>query len=212
MIMSESIPFRIGFYLERAGVRFSQWPKLPYLGIDRLPYVPSPEEEERIRVSGNRALADLWVHYWDLKNGRELMMNPDIAQELRQRFLTKGIELDLVNAEIIMTPQDFLGEHPLKDHWSKQLAEVVSHWQIIHDKLPACQSHGKFLGFDLSYPVPSFHSAIFQPGLHKRRPDLPCYLNSNGLFDDLKTASCFLRDSLELNYSLVFCVLGIWQT
>lgn len=212
MTRDEPVPFRLGFFLERTGVACCKWPHLPYRGIDRLPYLPSFEEQDDLRAASKSKLADLWDRYWDAKDTRQLMVNLQLAQDLKREFCKEGIELEVVYAEIAMIP-DNLDEYPSGKLWSEEIALVLPHWRHIHDRLGERLPKLQFIGFDLSHPVPSFHSAIFQPGLHNTCPKLPDYLNSNGLFDDLNTASMFLHKANEMGYGgLPFCILGIWET
>ena len=148
---------------------------------------------------------------WDAVDSRELNTNLPLAQDLQREFRKEGIELEVVYSEILMIP-DNLDDYPHGKLWSEQLDFVLQHWRHVHDLLAARPENLHFLGFDLSGPVPSFHSAIFQPGLHKTHPRLPDHLNQAGLFEDADTASRFLRAALEMDYGILpFCVLGIWQ-
>ena len=204
-------PFRLGFFLERTGVACFKWPSAPYRGIDRPPNLPTPEEEDELRSSGRSALADLWDRYWDATDSRQLNTNLPLAQDLQREFRIEGIELEVVYSEIVMIP-DNLDDYPHGNLWLEQLDFVLQHWRHVHNLSAARPENLDFLGFDLSHPVPSFHSAIFQPGLHKTHPRLPDHLNQVGLFEDVDTALRFLRAANEMDYGgLPFCVLGIWE-
>ena len=58
-----------------------------------------------------------------------------------------------------------------------------------------------FLGFDVSPPVPSYHSAIFQPG-PGRRDGLPEKLNEFGLLDDLAAAEDLMDEANRDGYGI----------
>ena len=46
----------------------------------------------------------------------------------------------------------------------------------------------RLLGYDVSTPVPSFHSVLREPNLAKRGSELERLVNSNGLCDDVRNA------------------------
>ena len=84
LAISDSVPLRLGFWLERVGVTCLKWPSVPYRGIDRPPYLPSLEEEDELRSTGRRRLADLWDHYWDAEDSGELNINLRLAQDVER--------------------------------------------------------------------------------------------------------------------------------
>lgn len=205
------MPFRLGFFLERVGVTCFKWPSVPYRGIDRIPYLPTPEEEDELRSSGRGALADLWDRYSDARFSGKLNSNLSLAQGLLRDFLDEEIELEMVYAEIVMIPDD-LHEYPRGMDWAELLTQSLQNIRPVHERLTGRPENLHFLGFDVAQLFESFLSAIFQPGLHETQPRLPDHLNRAGLFDDIDTASKFLRAANEMGYGpLPYCVLGIWQ-
>lgn len=210
-IYSDQWPVRLGFFLESHGVTCFNWPTIPYRGIDRLPHIPSPEEDDGLRSAGRGGLVDLWERYWNASDGEELRLNLSLAQELQQMFLGQRVELDIVYSEIAFIPGD-LEAYPRGSLWLDNLTFVLSQIQGVHNRLLKRPDNLQLLGFDISLPVPSFHSAIYQPGLHRRHARLPDYLNRFGLFADLNTALRFLSMANEMDYgALPFCILGIWE-
>ena len=204
-------PFRLGFFLERVAVTCFKWPSVPYRGIDRIPYLPTPEEKDELRSSGRGALADLWDRYWDAVDSRELNTNLPLAQDLQREFRNEGIELEIVYAEIVMIP-DNLHEYPGGMDWAELLTQSLKNIRPVHERLTGRPENLHFLGFDVAQLFETFLSAIFQPGLHETQPRLPDHLNRAGLFDDIDTASKFLRAANEMGYGpLPYCVLGISQ-
>lgn len=51
-------------------------------------------------------------------------------------------------------------------------------------------------------PIPSFHSAILQPGLIPKDEELATQLNSEGLLDAEEVAAEFMATANKANYSL----------
>ncbi len=154
---------------------------------------------------------DVWDQYWNAYDSTELNSNVQLAQTLHRKLATEGIDLDLIYAEISMVPHE-LDQYPSGKIWARELARVLSVIRKVHDRLGKRPDGVQLLGYDISHPVPSFHSAIFQPGLHERRPCIPEYLNSAGLLEDIDLALRFLSAANEMDYgSLPFCVVGIWE-
>ncbi len=211
LAISDSLPLRLGFWLERVGVTCLKWPSVPYRGIDRPPYLPSLEEEDELRSTGRRRLADLWDHYWDAEDSGELNINLRLAQDVQREFFNEGIEFEVVYGEIVTIPQN-LYQYPHGTLWTEFLLEQLPRIRRIHQNFAARPQGIRWLGYDISHPIDSFHSAIFQPGLHETCPGLPDDLNRAGLFDDLNAASRYLHAANEMDYGpLPFCVLGIWE-
>lgn len=208
--LSKDGSLRLGFFLARSRVTCFNWPSAPYHGIDRLPYITSPQEDDALRHAGRSRLVDLWVRYWDAWDNGELHISLPLAQELQQMFRNEGLDFDLVYAEIAVIPRD-LEAYPQGSLWSEMLAFVLSKWRDAHDRLKRRPIDLCPLGFDISHPVPSFHSAIYQPGLHRTHPRLPDDLNSFGLFNDLDVALRLLSVANEMDYGpLPFCILQVW--
>ncbi len=201
---------RLGFFLERSSVTCSRWPEVAYRGIDRLPYLPIPEEQERLLSSGRSELAQLWDIYWEASIDGKINVDGRLATELQRRFLAWGITLEVIYGEIVVIPSN-LDKYPHGALWSENLNSALVHRHDSHDSLGSRPGNIDFLGFDISHPVPTFHSAISQPGLNDNCPNLPEHLNKNGLFDTLEEALPFLSEANSLDYGLLpFCILGVW--
>src|SRR6266576_2398026 len=80
-------PIRLGFFLERGSAACSAWPEVAYRGIDRLPHLPTPEEQERLLSSGSSELAQLWDVYWEASINGKINVDGRLAKELQRRFL-----------------------------------------------------------------------------------------------------------------------------
>lgn len=208
--MAEISPIRLGFFLERTPVYCVAWPKVAYRGIDRLPYLPTAEEQEQLQSTGRHDLSRLWDTYWAANSEGEINVDVGLASQLQQQFETEGLNFEIVYSEIVEIP-NFEGS-PHEGLWSENLKTVLMHRQAVHDRLGSRPENIEFLGFDISHPVPTFHSAILQPGLDRKHPSLPQELNSHGLVDTIETASDLAMEANTLDYGLLpFCVLGIWN-
>ena len=204
-------PISLGLFLQRTGVTCSKWPGRPYRGIDRLPYVPSPLELEDLRSSGSNEWADIWDAYWDAWESSSLRVDLRLIQKVRRDFLRYNLEFEIVFGEIAAVPKN-LQAFPHGSLWERELQVALARIRRTTQEPVSRPPQARFLGFDLSHPVPSFHSAIFQPGLHSVHPRLPDQLNMDGLFDDLNTALRFLDAANQMDYGVLpFCVIGIWE-
>jgi hypothetical protein len=186
------------------------WPTVAYRGIDRLPYLPTAEEQEQLQSLGRYDLNRLWDSYWAASSEGRLNVEARLASQLKQQFESEGINFEIVYSEILRIP-NFDG-CPHKSLWSENLTSVLSHRQAVHERLVCRPENIEFLGFDISHPVPTFHSAILQPGLDSRHPSLPQRLNTHGLLDTIEEALDLAAEANSLDYGMLpFCVLGIWS-
>lgn len=209
MSVDIQIPFRLGFFLEIADVKLTRWPAVRYRGVDRR-FLPSLEDIERLRLSGQGRIARLWDRYWSVYDSSQLAADLGFARELLSDFRAESVDLELIYADIVSIPDS--RDLPHGALWSDTLRDLLLEWTSTHEQLSGPPDEATFLGFDLSHPIPSFHSAIFQPGLHETQPNLPRYLNEQGLFDDFDSAKRFLGAANEMDYGLMpFCVLRVWS-
>jgi hypothetical protein len=66
------------------------------------------------------------------------------------------------------------------------------------------------IGLDVSFPIPDFHSALFQPGLI-RHDALTASLNEAGLIGDIEVAAEVMGEANATGYGLsVFAVIEVW--
>jgi hypothetical protein len=207
--MPQSPSTRLGFFLERTSVTCFAWPDMAYRGIDRLPFLPTPEEQEQMMSSGSSDLAKLWDRYWEASIDGLINVDGKLAREYQQQFLKGGITLEVIYGEIVEIPN--VDKYPHSALWSENLESALLHRYDIHQRIGSRPDNIEFLGFDISHPVPTFHSAILQPGLNSKCLHLPHQLNSNGLFNTFEDAVPVLDDANSLDYGLLpFCILGIW--
>jgi hypothetical protein len=203
-------PVPLGFYLERVDERTSTWTDIHYRGIDRLPYFLTPEEENDLTREGRTRLLELWEDLAAVEYEPKEAFNRSRLARLRDGFENEGVRFDLVYAEIVLVPND-LARYKRGALWKRELRNSLEQWisQVPSDT----PSHEDFalLGYDISHPFPTFHSAINQPGLGDREPSLRNMLNRNGLLDEMSPAADLMAEANELDYGpLPFCVISVW--
>lgn len=206
-----STPVRLGYFLERRDVTISWWPEQMYNGIDRLPFVPSPEQDELLLAAGQGDLVQLWIDYWDALETGELNACLAVAGRLRQAFRAKGHDFDFIYAEIVAVP-NYLEGYPHGQLWMEDMRLAADHLNRISELIDSRPGNITPLGVDISHPTIMFHSAIFQPGLNRRVPSLPRSLNHHGLFSSITSALPFISDANEMDYgAFPFCGIEIWR-
>lgn len=203
LVESYPEPLRLGFFLARQGVTCTTWPELAYRGVDRLPYLPTLEEMRQLRVARPR-LAEAWDAYWEAKDSKQLNVDPSVVREVKDMFVLAGWpKLEIVFAEIAR----FAEQERSRSYY----ASVLEPWIPLHRRLSAAPQASRLLGYDLSYPVPSFHSAIYQPAI-PNGPDLRTSLNDAGLVSELGAATRLLRLLNELTQrGPPFVAIAVWE-
>ncbi|HEY7030381.1 MAG TPA: hypothetical protein VH482_03590 [Thermomicrobiales bacterium] len=201
------LPLRLGYFLLHPDAACACLPTATYEGVDRLWILPSPEELDELRADGRHRLVALWDNYWDSAYDRTLHADRALAQRLQQAFREEGVPLDLGYIEIARTPDD-----PEYGPGSTLWTEDFAVWRGVHDRLGGRPDGLRFLGLDLSRPVPTFHSAIFEPGPTRSDPELPRHLNRHCLFESEERAATFLiKANSTTGSTLPFFVLSVWE-
>jgi hypothetical protein len=167
------LPLRLGFVLERTGVPFPYRPEICYRGVDRLPFDPTPEEEEELQRSGKSRLVSLYHRYGDTLFTGELHRDQHLAMTLQREFAEEGSEFEVIYAAVVSAPS-----HPDSMVANEGSLATWNRLRHHHEAAPRCPTRALLLGYDVSYPLPSFHSVLLQPGL-RDQPDGPL-LNVNG--------------------------------
>jgi len=201
----------LGYYLRAVGTRLPWSPERTYRGIDRPPPIPSPVDVSAANESGDRAWGDLWDSYWNAEDSGELHLSRNVAEGFRRRFLMQGTKLEIIYAEILAVPLDLV-LYPHGSLWAVSLKTAREQLTTRKEKFLTLPDGLSLLGFDISTPEESFHSAIFHPGLPELCPGLRDSLNSSGLLDDWDTTARFLQRALAMDYGVSpFSILGIWS-
>lgn len=196
----------LGFFLERLGVSLLPRPSVPYRGIDRLPFVPDAVETQG-RTS---EVGALWDRYHREEYEGTLFANLTLARELASAFTEFGVEVEVIYAEVHAIPADFttIGRDKVT---ISDIQKTLERVEVLRSRLESVPANPKLLGYDLSYPLPTFHSAIYQPGLHESHPELIDHLNGEGLFENLSALSPYLEIANDMPHSWVpFCALAIY--
>ena len=170
----------LGYWLADSDVRLGSDRRRGYRGLDRLPYVPGPDEDggRRPREGG---LLRARSRYWRLDDASWIRRSAAVALELRDEFAAAGVSLEVVRADLAGLPDADALPADLKSHFDANLTR----WTV---ERPHEAQSATPLGFDVTYPFPSFHSAIRQPVLERHAPRLLDDLNEWGLFPTLDGA------------------------
>jgi hypothetical protein len=200
------LPIRLGFFLERTDVMFPFLPWTSYRGVDRLPFIPTPEEEDELKGSKKARLLFLWQRYSDLTYTGELHASQDAPRSLRGAFADEGIDFEVVYAEVAQMP-------PFEPEGAGQETSgpLLRRLRALHQQVASRPVGVQLLGYDVSHPLPSFHSFLFQPGLREEpeAPDLD--INSAGLLDTIQQVEQILPVANSMASSLrPFCGIGVY--
>ena len=174
-----NLPLRLGFVLARTDVPLPGRPWIRYRGVDRMPFVPTPEEEDELARAGHARLVALWHQYWDVLFTAELYRDTSIATDLRDQFAQFGVALEVIYAEVgvVQELEGGFSDASFREAWDR----LRRHG----DRAGLRPADAGLLGYDVSYPLPGFHSVLVQPGLLEQpnSPDLD--VNDMGLLDDV---------------------------
>jgi hypothetical protein len=203
------LPVPLGFYLLRGNEHPYGWPDVIYRGIDRLPLFPTPEEEKRLMEEERHELLKLWDELSDIEYDPINAFNRSGLVSLRAAFKKEGIVLELVFGEIVATPPD-LTRYKRGVLWGKEFDESLARWRQLMPTQISKDNRLTFLGYDVSHPFPTFHSAINQPMFTDERDSIRLLINRNGLAGTVETASALMDKANELEYGpLPFCVIAV---
>ena len=206
--MSEmDVPIRLGFLLERTEVMFPFLPGSLYGGVDRLPFVPTPEEEESLRNSKRVTLLELWQQYSDLTYTGQLHGSPHATKFLRNAFAAEGIDLEVIYAEVVLMPS-----LEMEGVDQKARGLLLKRLHTFHQQVASRPVGAQMLGYDVSYPVPGFHSFLFQPGL-REQPEAPHLdINGAGLLSTVQQAGQIVAVANAMTSSWrPFCGIAVYS-
>lgn len=191
----------LGFLLERVpGEQSSP----SYRGVDRLPFCP-----EDIEVLPS-ACEGVWDTYYESVENEQLFCDVGLANRLQNQLKLANVEVEIIYASLDRVPAD-LERFPRGALWKQLLEESLQPVQRRQLQLPGVPAEAVFLGFDISHPVPTFHSALYQPGLETVEPNFRRYLNLHGLVPTSDVAQDLMARANELDYGVLpFCALAVW--
>lgn len=166
----------LGYWLVAGDAESTHVGPRSYHGLDRRPLFPGPDDDARLQQEGRTSLVKLRERFWDLEDSALLHRDPNVALGMRDDLAPEGYTLHVVHADVV-APR--LTDIPtdLRDRYERS----VDRWSI--DVLPTAGSI-KHLGIDVTFPFPTFHSAIRQPVLSRVAPETLARLNNYGLFTD----------------------------
>lgn len=201
------LPLRLGFVLERTSVPFPYRPGIFYRGVDRLPFDPTPEEEEELNRSGGARLVSLWHRYGDTLFTGELHRDQQLAVTLQREFAEEGSEFEVIYAEVIDVPgppDTMLCDEGPSGTWDR----LRRH----HEAAAPRPGGALLLGYDVSYPLPSFHSVLLQPGLREKPDAPPLDVNDAGLLAHVDYLKAILKAANAMDSSWrPFCGIAVYS-
>jgi hypothetical protein len=178
----------LGYFLMAKGVNNFVWKNLPYRGVDRDFLLPTEGELAELHESGRGSLAETWESWWNAKEDGSLKQDRNLAMSIVQDLTTDGVAVEVIYVELID-----------EDH------------QTEHDQLHR-PGDLHFLGYDVSRPRESFHSAIYEPGAELLDPMLPNALNAFGLLSNLTEAQRIAKTAeIKLPAHAPYCVLAVYE-
>lgn len=197
----------LGYWLEGTGVRLFRRPTVEYRGLDRLIAIPipGPQDYGELVAQGRSSLVDTTEAYQKAREDFRLNTDRDTAFELRDRLSQEGMCLEVIFAEVLSVPK-----LPGRDSDLEQISEQqFRYWERVHNHFDGIDFRSGLtpMGIDVTYPHPSFHSAIFHGNLDDSMPGYESHLNEFGLFPDDESIADIVRDLNVLSdYSLrPFC-------
>lgn len=123
-------------------------------GLDRQPGLPGPDEDAALESQGWLTLLELRNRYWDLQDAGKVQRDPGLAVELRDALEDEGVRVGLVLAEVMELPE----LHDVPSDLAAAFERQLGRWST--DPEPPTEFQTRPLGIDVTYPFPSFHSAI----------------------------------------------------
>lgn len=176
-----------------------------YRGLDRTPPLPGPDEDSRLSGEGRNGLLEVRDRYWRLEDEGRLHSDFRAAVAVRDVLNREGVSVELIQAEIVSIPDLSTLPLELKERFEKGLAR----WCVKSRPHDAVEREP--LGIDVTYPFPSFHSAIRQPMTGVGREDWESKLNRYGLFASAAEAETIaaICNSRETNWR-PFCPVEIF--
>ena len=208
--IAEGGSLRLGYFLERVGVKFPSWPAVLYRGVDRAPWPPAPGERGQVAEKAGGPLSFAYDRWWNAKYDGILHGDRALAKELSRELSVAGIAHEVVYAEMLAVPSDWARFSRGQD-WAREIEALVEKCLPTHAALGERPKALPFLGCDIASPEPYFfHSAIYQPGFDRFAPDLPTYVNENGLLQDIVQAAPLLEQA-NTHSVRPYAILGVWS-
>lgn len=203
-------PLRMGFFLVELGIMSANWPDIPYGGVDRVVSLDNFQEEFEQNLAGTRDVWSVWEAYWEAENNGVISVDRSTALDFRERFNALGMSVETIYCEIVRPPA-ISAHDKVSSHQQQRLHDAFTKYEHVQRQLPERPTGLVFLGYDLSFPLPTFHSIIRQPATMNPHVVMPSMLNSYGLISDVDTATELLPRANQDQVSGPICLLGIWS-
>jgi len=186
------LPTRIGYVIVRPGASLPLPRGRLYRGIDRPLSVPDPTLPQT--ASAGR----VWARYLNADEGGLVAADLDLARSLATQLAQVGEPTEVIYAEVTVPPPSTLGESKADRQRADSLAWLASRCA----KVPAPSEEFEPIGFDVATPLPTFHSALYQPGLVRKDARFVANLNQSGLVDDIGYAAELMHVANATGYLL----------
>ena len=203
-------PVRLGYMLARVGVELDWRPGTCYRGIDREPFVPESYVMDLVYKRETAEFQTLHPYFEAWEDGtlrRELA----VADERQRRLQAFGVRTEVIYVEALA----------VKRHWppTSDRALAINRVNAVRYIDRCAEGVGvveaKFvpIGFDVSWPTPSFHSAIYQPGPGGDKDRFSGSVNGAGLISRQDAAVELMERANSSGYGLGnFAVIRVFAT
>jgi hypothetical protein len=178
-------PVRLGYMLARVDVDLPWLPGTCYRGVDREPFVPESYVMDLIDHRDTAEFRALHPYFEAWEDG---MLRRDIAvaDEHQGRLQAFGVATEVIWAEAVV----------VRRHWAPTAdrpvainrANALRYMDRCAAGVGVVDAEFEAIGFDVSPPTPSFHSAIYQPGPGGDKDEFRESINGAGLISRQEVA------------------------
>ncbi|MGB9113257.1 MAG: hypothetical protein WCF24_11085 [Acidimicrobiales bacterium] len=170
-----------------------------YRGVDRLPRVPDPTEQQ------SDVVAKAWTRYLDAWDDGLVGKDLSLARSLAAGLGEAGQPAEVVYVEVVVPPPVAVNVSAIEQR-EKSLSWVVARSAGVEPP----PNDVVRLGLDVATPMPQFHSALLEPELVKKDDRFRASINDSGLVDDLRYAVELMNQANSSGYLLSsFAVLEV---
>jgi hypothetical protein len=137
--------------------------------------------------------------------------DPSSACQLLDTLKSFGESVEVI-AVSVTSPFPDPDRDPAQVEQMHNLAQSIDHLKQIDQLMRSVSIHGRWIGYDVALPIPTFHSIVAQPGIERDRDQLESLLNTWGLFNERRDAAYFASLANAMNYGpFPFCVVSVSQ-
>jgi hypothetical protein len=167
--------FRLGFVVARLDVTLPWLPLRWYRGIDRVPQAP-------LYAGIPTNVASFWTRYLDAWDDGSLSCDLDVAREAKDNLDKAAHPVEILFAEATVVPSSAATQ--ISQGAAQYRSELFKWLEFWSARVPVAPSEFVVLGYDVSTPIPDYHSALLRPGGAAQPSDLLDRLNEHGLVTD----------------------------